>query len=167
MGRARVSTTAWSFVENPPRERPIALASIPLFRPTHPGVRGPPSHPRWSRRHPAPAMRSAVSPSDRGEPTAQTGCTPISKAQSVEGGPATANPLPHETGPPRQRGGHPATTSAPAWAGGSRAPAWTTAHRSERAVPHPRWITSGQRASTLPQTNPQPRGMIRFPGRKN
>jgi hypothetical protein len=167
MGRARVSTTAWSFVENPPRECPIALASIPLSRPTHPGARGPPSHPRWSRRHPAPARHSAVSPSDRGAPTAQTGCTPISKAQSVEGGPATATLLLHETGPPRQRRGHPATTSDPAWAAGSRVPASTTAHRSERVFPSSRWITSGQRDSTLPQTNPQLRGMIRLPGRQN
>ena len=40
MGRPRESTIAWIFVVRPPRERPIACASAPLFRP-------PPSGEPW------------------------------------------------------------------------------------------------------------------------
>lgn len=40
-GRDFVSTIAWSLVEKPPRECPIALLWIFFFRPTHPDVRGP------------------------------------------------------------------------------------------------------------------------------
>lgn len=34
-GRPIASTTAWSLVVNPPRERPMAAASAPLLRPLH------------------------------------------------------------------------------------------------------------------------------------
>ena len=40
MGRPRASTMAWIFVVRPPRERPIACACAPLFRP-------PPSGEPW------------------------------------------------------------------------------------------------------------------------
>src|SRR3984957_1857172 len=40
MGRPRASTMAWIFVARPPRQRPIACASAPLFRP-------PPSGEPW------------------------------------------------------------------------------------------------------------------------
>ena len=49
IGLDLVSTTAWSLVEKPPRERPRAFLMIPLFRPTHPGVRGRRNRRRWSR----------------------------------------------------------------------------------------------------------------------
>lgn len=79
IGRALVSTIAWSFVEKPPRERPRALRSIPLFRPPHPGVREQQSRLRSTRcRRPPIGGRGRWSPNGPWQPSWQSGCRPTS-----------------------------------------------------------------------------------------
>ncbi len=74
IGRAFVSTTAWSLVEKPPRERPKALRRTPLFRPTHPDVRERRNHRRSNRSHRPRAEAPGKSwPSDPSWPSLRTG----------------------------------------------------------------------------------------------
>jgi hypothetical protein len=87
IGRPFVSTTAWSLVENPPRERPRAFRSIPLFRPTRLDERGPRSRRQSSRYHPARAAAHERSrPSDPCAPSSQSGCRRTSTDQIAQEG---------------------------------------------------------------------------------
>ena len=91
IGRAFVSTMAWSLVEKPPRERPRALHRTPLFRPTHPDVRERRSHQRSSRSYrPQAAARGRSSPSGPFEPSSRSGCTRSSKGRTARADHATA-----------------------------------------------------------------------------
>src|ERR1700722_16155140 len=68
MGRPRASAMAWIFVVRPPRERPIACACAPLFRPPPSGgpwpsyltIAGIGGGPRFTQATPDPAHRPAA-----------------------------------------------------------------------------------------------------------
>lgn len=75
IGRPAASTTAWIFVVRPPRDRPIACADVPLFRP-------PPIGEPWQsncretgllRAMLGSAPRTGVA-RGRASPTAESGC---------------------------------------------------------------------------------------------
>jgi hypothetical protein len=69
IGRPRESTMAWIFVVRPPRERPIACASAPLFRPPPNGravegltIAGISVRERFKQLSPNPSHRPAAEP---------------------------------------------------------------------------------------------------------
>ena len=84
------STIAWILVEKPPRERPKAFCWIPVFRPTHPGERGP-----QNRRQSTPsrrcrfAARGRSAPSSPSVPNFETGCRRSSSFRTARAGRAT------------------------------------------------------------------------------
>jgi hypothetical protein len=81
MGRPRASTMAWIFVLRPPRERPIACASAPLFRLPPTGEPWP-SCCRWldhRRARRAPARQTSGAKSHASS-SGESDCRPSSKA---------------------------------------------------------------------------------------
>ena len=101
-GRALVSTRPWIFVEKPPRERPKALHSTPLFRPRHPDALARPRCRRCCpfRRHRAAAPRRS-SPTFRAPPSCRTGYKPTSTDRNAPAGHARGSPSSPDT--PRHR----------------------------------------------------------------
>jgi len=94
MGRPQESTIAWIFVVRPPRERPIACASAPLFRP-------PPSGEPWRsccrwpghHRGPCASGRRTNDAIVRASSSDGTDCRPWWKDHKRLGNPAIDNPL--------------------------------------------------------------------------
>jgi hypothetical protein len=114
IGRFSVSTTAWSLVEKPPRERPRALHRTPLFRPTHPGVRERRSHRLLNRSHrPRSVIRGRSSPSVPASPSSRSGCRPSSTARSARANHATEGRSSPEKSRPPRRADHHASPSVP------------------------------------------------------
>ena len=114
IGLFSVSTTAWSLVEKPPRERPRALHRTPLFRPTHPGVRERRSHRLLSRSHrPRSVVRGRSLPSGPASPSSRSGCRRSSTARNARANRATAGRSSPGKLPPRRRADHHASLSVP------------------------------------------------------
>jgi hypothetical protein len=91
MGRPRASTMAWIFVLRPPRERPIACAFAPLFRPPPSGEPWP-SCCRWLDHRRARARASASNKRrqiPRASSSGESDCRPSSKVGRRPGNPAT------------------------------------------------------------------------------
>jgi hypothetical protein len=90
MGRPRASTMAWIFVVRPPRERPIACACAPLFRP-------PPSGVSLGRRAVdgltiagiGARQRQTTDAKRRASSSDESDCRPSSKARRRPGNPVT------------------------------------------------------------------------------
>jgi len=113
IGRASVSTTAWSLVEKPPREWPRALHRTPLFRPTHLGVRGLRTRRRLSRSHrPRAVARERSLPSVPSAPSSRSGCRRSSRDRIARVDRATANLSSHGKSPLRRRAGRRVTPLA-------------------------------------------------------
>ncbi len=92
MGRPRASAMAWIFVVRPPRERPIACASAPLFRP-------PPNGAPWlsccrwlghRRVRRAPGLQT-VAAIGRASSSGESDCRSSSADRRRKGNPATGS----------------------------------------------------------------------------
>lgn len=110
-GRELVSTIAWSLVETPPRERPRALLSIPLFRPTHPNVRGPQNRRRCCQLHRTQTgVLERFAATVRREPSWRIGCRSTSRVRIAPAGHAKERRFGLGKGRPRRGDGHPRAT---------------------------------------------------------